>query len=97
MKTTTMNFRLDETLKNDASKVAEFYGMDLATVTRAVYTQMVRTRSIPLDLKSETHVPNEETRRALVLAEAKEMGLIPDDSFTAQSTDDAMNWLLDGQ
>ena len=56
---TTYAIRVDEGLKNDASKVAEFYGFDLASVTRAIWSQMVRTHSIPLQLSDE--IPNEET------------------------------------
>lgn len=56
---TTYAIRVDESLKNDAAKVAEFYGFDLASVTRAIWSQMVRTHSIPLQLSDE--IPNEET------------------------------------
>jgi DNA-damage-inducible protein J len=37
----------------------------------------------------------EETRRALVEAEAKELGLIPDDAATFTSVEDAMAYLDD--
>ncbi|MDO4183551.1 MAG: type II toxin-antitoxin system RelB/DinJ family antitoxin [Coriobacteriia bacterium] len=47
---TTMTIRVDEDLKAGAAQVAEYYGFDLSTVTRAIWQQMVRTRSIPLDL-----------------------------------------------
>lgn len=45
-----MTIRIDEDLKNGASRVAEYYGFDLSSVTRAFYKQMVDTRSIPLTL-----------------------------------------------
>lgn len=55
-------------MKSEAAQVAEFYGLDLASVTRALWAQMVRTRSIPLDFR--TPEPNEESLRAIEDAEA---------------------------
>lgn len=46
-----------------ASEVAEEYGLTLASATRAFWTQMARTRSIPLTFESEK--PNEESREAI--------------------------------
>ena len=63
MAASTLTIRLDSELKKEASKVAEYYGLDLSSVTRAIYKQMVNTHSIPLTLSPE--VPNEETVRAL--------------------------------
>lgn len=60
---TSYTFRLDEADKCGASAVAEYYGFDLASVTRAFYKQMIRTHSIPLDLVSEE--PNEESLEAI--------------------------------
>ena len=42
--------------------------------------QLVNQRRIPFEIVPAGGVPNEETRRALVAAEAKELGLIPDDA-----------------
>ena len=47
----------------EASEVAESYGLTLAAVTRAFWTQMARTGSIPLTFQSEQ--PNEESRQAI--------------------------------
>ena len=49
MATDTFTLRLDGDLKNRATAVAEYYGLDLPSVTRAFYTQMVREHSIPLN------------------------------------------------
>lgn len=46
-----------------ASEVAEEYGLTLASATRAFWTQMARTRSIPLTFESEK--PNEESRETI--------------------------------
>lgn len=59
----TLTLRLADDLKAEASEVAEYYGFDLGSVTRAFYTQMVREHSIPLDLRS--YEPNDDSLRAI--------------------------------
>lgn len=56
---TTMTIRCDEADKKAAAAVAEFYGFDLSSVTRALWKQIARTRRIPLDLAS--YEPNDES------------------------------------
>lgn len=58
-----MTIRCDEKDKRDAARVAEYYGFDLSSVTRAFWKQMVRTGRIPLDLGNEE--PNEESLEAI--------------------------------
>lgn len=64
----TLTLRLSDDLKAGAAEVAEYYGLDLGSVTRAFYSQMVRERSIPLDLRS--YEPNEESLRAIAETDA---------------------------
>ena len=47
----------DETLE-EASRVAEYFGLDLPLVTRAFYKQIVREGRIPLNLSDPE--PNDE-------------------------------------
>lgn len=63
MSATTYPIRVDEEIKKGASEVAAYYGFDLASVTRALWKQMIRTKSIPLTLISEE--PNEESLEAI--------------------------------
>ena len=63
MASVTYPIRVDDALKRDAARVAEYYGFDLASVTRAFWKQMVRTESIPLTRRSEE--PNEESLEAI--------------------------------
>lgn len=65
----TMTIRCDESDKRAASEVAEFYGFDLSSVTRAFWKQIGRTGRIPLDLGYEQ--PNEESLASI--AEADEI------------------------
>ena len=64
----TMTIRCPEELKEEASKVANYYGLDLSTATRCFWKQMTRTRSIPLDLRPSEE-PNEESLKAIAETE----------------------------
>lgn len=65
---TSYTLRLDEADKQAASEVVEYYGFDLASVTRAFYKEIIRTRSIPLSL-GRGDSPNAESLRAIEDAE----------------------------
>ena len=65
---TTMTIRCDEADKRAAAEVAEHYGFDLSSVTRAFWKQMARTRRIPLDLGDGE--PNAESMLSIREAEA---------------------------
>ena len=63
----TMTIRCNEEDKRAAAEVAEYYGFDLSSVTRALWKQMARTHSIPLDLGGRE--PNAESLRSIREAE----------------------------
>lgn len=63
MTTATLTIRIDNDLKREASEVADYYGLDLSSVTRAFYKQMVNTRRIPLTFAPEE--PNTESLEAI--------------------------------
>ena len=64
-----MSIRVSEADKRAAAEVAEYYGFDLSSVTRAFWKQMVRERRIPLNLGN--YEPNDESLESL--QEAKEI------------------------
>lgn len=68
----TMTIRCDDADKRAAAEVAEFYGFDLSSVTRAFWKQMARTRRIPLDLGNGPSSPVRETETLAGKAEALE-------------------------
>lgn len=68
MTTATLTIRIDNDLKREASEVADYYGLDLSSVTRAFYKQMVNTRRIPLTFAPEE--PNEESLEAITEGDA---------------------------
>lgn len=58
----TMTIRCDDADKKAAAAVAEFYGFDLSSVTRAFWKQMARTQRIPLDLGNGPSSSDQETK-----------------------------------
>ncbi len=63
MAASTVTIRIDSKDKKDASEIAEFFGFDLSSVTRAFYKQMIRERRIPLDLSMPE--PNDDSLQAI--------------------------------
>lgn len=68
MSASTLTIRMDDELKRSAADVAEYYGLDLSSVVRAVFKQMVNTGRIPLTLAPEE--PDAESRNAAVEADS---------------------------
>jgi len=59
MGSSSVTVRVDEKTKIAAAKIAEDFGFDLSSITRAFYRQMVRENRIPLALSYPE--PNEES------------------------------------
>lgn len=59
----SVTVRVDEETKTQAAAIAEDFGLDLSSVTRAFYRQMIRENRIPLNLSYAE--PNAESREAL--------------------------------
>ena len=68
MAASTLTIRLDEDLKREAAEVADYYGLDLSSVTRAFYKQMFNTRRIPLTFAPVE--PNAESSTAIAEGDA---------------------------
>jgi DNA-damage-inducible protein J len=69
MTTSSLTIRLDSNLKEEAARIVEHYGLDISTATRAFYTQIVNTGSIPLSFNYDQ--PNDES--LIAIAETEEM------------------------
>jgi DNA-damage-inducible protein J len=63
MSASTITIRIDSKDKEAASEIAEYFGFDLSSVTRAFYKQMIRERRIPLDFTMDK--PNDESLQAI--------------------------------
>ena len=60
--------RVEEDIRDQAAAVAKSYGLDLATATRAFWTQMARTHEIPLSFTREE--PNDESLESIAQTRA---------------------------
>ena len=86
MATSSVTIRVDEATKSAASAIAEDFGFDLSSVTRAFYRQMVREHRIPLNL--EYPRPNHESQDSIrdaeaIIAEGRKGYASADELFTA--------------
>ena len=72
----SVTVRVDADTKSEASRIAEDFGFDLSSVTRAFYRQIVRERRIPLNLSysgvsAETKEALNESKKALSEGKAR--------------------------
>lgn len=67
MTMSSVTVRVDEDVKNMAAQIADDFGFDLSSVTRAFYKQMIRERRIPLNLSYPE--PNKESLESIKVAE----------------------------
>ncbi len=81
-----INIRIDEKVKYDAEKVFSELGLNPTTAITLFYKQVIRTGSIPFELRTE--IPNRTTRKALKEVEKMEKNLIK--TKTYKSVDDLM-------
>ena len=63
----SVTVRVDESTKLAASSIAEDFGFDLSSITRAFYKQIVREQRIPLNLQYPK--PNRESLDSIADAE----------------------------
>ncbi len=85
--------RIDENLKQQASELCDFLGMSYNTYVTMATRQLVSQRRIPFEVTADVHVPNAQTHSAMVAAEAKELGLIPDDALEFSDVSTLMEYL----
>ena len=58
-----INIRIDENIKKNAEKVFAKLGLNSTTAITLFYVQVIRSNSIPFELKAE--IPNETTKKAI--------------------------------
>ncbi len=85
--------RVNESLKAQANEILDSIGLSYNNFVVMATHQLVNQRRIPFEVIPATETPNEETRRALIAAEAKELGLLPDDSACFDDVDELMAFL----
>lgn len=57
--------------------------------------QLVNQRKVPFEINAPSATPTDETRRAMVAAEAKALGLMPDDSPSFNDFEQLFSYLED--
>ena len=85
-----INVRIDEKVKKAAEKVFNEVGITASTAINMFYKQVIRTNSIPFEIKAE--VPNKKTLKAL--KEVEDMEKHPDKSRSYKNVDELMEDLL---
>ena len=93
--TSSTTIRLDDGLKKELQKDLDAAGISMNTYFVMAAKQLVLQKKIPFDILTEPEIPNETTRKAMLIAEAKEEGIIPDDSPSFNNIDDLMKSLND--
>lgn len=85
--------RLNDKLKKELQKDLDAAGISMNTYFVMAAKQLVLQKRIPFEVLTASEIPNETTRKALLLADAKDEGLIPDDSPSFDNVDDLMKSL----
>lgn len=93
---TASTTRFEESDKSEATDLLKSMGLTFNGYLNMAVKQLINQRRIPFEILPAKEEPSEETRRAMIAAEAKEYGLIDDDSSSFTTADEAINW-LDGE
>lgn len=91
--TSSTTIRLDDNLKKELQKDLDAAGISMNAYFVMAAKQLVLQKKIPFEILTEPEVPNDTTRKAMLLAEAKDEGLVPDDSPSFNNVDDLMKAL----
>ena len=91
MATTSMNIRMDSSIKRDAQQIFAELGMDMTTAVNIFLRQAIRQRGLPFEVKLD--VPNADTLEAL--EEVRQMKKNPQLGKTYTDVDVMMKELLD--
>ncbi|GBG93820.1 DNA-damage-inducible protein J [Ligilactobacillus salitolerans] len=93
MSTSATTIRLDDELKDKLIKELSATGLSINAYFNMAARQLILQKKIPFEILTEADEPTEETRRALVAAEAKKLGIIPDDVPEFDNTKALKNFL----
>lgn len=88
-----ITFNLDDALAKQLKAELNQVGLTLTTFFELTVRQAIIQQRIPFKIKMVEEIPNETTKRAIVAAEAIELGLIPDDSPSFTSAKEAIKYL----
>lgn len=66
---TTIQIRVDQKLKSEASKIFKSMGLDMSTGVKLFLSQVVNTKSIPFPVMSADFWPEEKKQELVRIAE----------------------------
>jgi len=97
MGTTRTTIRLDDDLRGELDKRLAVAGISFNEYMTMAAERLVIQNRIPFAiLAPDRETPNDRTRRAMVLAEARDLGLISDKGPAFADVDEMMAYLDDG-
>ena len=88
-----ITIRMNDDLKARVNQTLDAIGMNFNTYVTMASIQLVNQQRLPFDTSVRAAEPNEQTKRAMLEAEAKERGILPDDAAAFNSAQDAITWL----
>ena len=88
-----ITIRMNDDLKARVNQTLDAIGMNFNTYVTMASIQLVNQQRLPFDTSVRAAEPNEPTKRAMLEAEAKDRGILPDDAATCISAHDAITWL----
>ena len=91
--TSSTTIRLDDELKKELQKDLDAAGISMNAFFVMAAKQLVLQKKIPFEILTEPEIPNDTTGKALLLADAKDEGIIPDDSPSFDNVHDLMKSL----
>jgi DNA-damage-inducible protein J len=92
-RTAQTTIRINEDLKDQATHLCDSMGLSFNAYVNMAVRQLVNQRRIPFEVLAADATPTEQTRRAMIEAEAKALGLIADDSPTFTTAQDLLAYL----
>lgn len=92
-KTSTTTVRLNTNLKKEVTKQLKNTGISLNAYFTMAAQQLVLQKRIPFEILTEARVPNDTTKKAMLEAEAKAAGVIPDESPEFDNVEDLIKSL----
>ena len=76
--TSATTLRIDSEDKNEATDILRSMGISFNGYVSMAVKQLINQRRIPFEILPSDHTPTEETRLAMLHAEAKAAGIIAD-------------------
>lgn len=93
---TASTTRFEEADKSEATDLLKSMGLTFNGYLNLAVKQLINQRRIPFEILPTAEEPSEHTHRAMIAAEAKELGIIDDDAVSFSTANEAMSW-LDGE